>query len=98
MTPLSGVDTANGSKVIAFSNVDLQKIKIAGGGQDGGIFRHFSADRFLLSRGIFEPKGMFVAFVVSSQYISLHPHRQTSRHPDRHPDIRRLDSITQIHS
>jgi hypothetical protein len=65
--------TVHGSKVIAFSNVGLQKFKMAAGGQNGGLFRHRLADRFMLSRGIFVPKGIFVALVVSSQYISLHP-------------------------
>jgi hypothetical protein len=69
----SGVDISNGSKVTAFSNVGHQKFKMAAGGQNGGISRCRLADRFLFSRGIFVPKGMFVAFVVSSQYISLHP-------------------------
>jgi hypothetical protein len=64
-------------KVTAFPNVGLQKFKMAAGGQNGGIFRCRLADQFLLSRGLFVPKGMFVAFVVSSQYISLHPDRQT---------------------
>jgi hypothetical protein len=76
-----------GSKVVAFSNVGLHKFKMAAGGQNSRICRRRLADRFLLSRGILVPKGMFVAFVVSSQYISLHP--------DRHPSV---DSITQIHS
>jgi hypothetical protein len=65
----SEVDISNGSNVIAFSNVGLQKFKIAA----GGIFRRRLANRFLFSRGMFMPKGMFVAFVVLSQYISLHP-------------------------
>jgi hypothetical protein len=82
---------SNGSKVIAFSNVGLQKFKMAASSQNGGIFWCCLADRFLLSRGIFVPKGMFVAFVVSSQYISLHPDRQTYRHTS-------VDGITQIHS
>jgi hypothetical protein len=73
----SGVDISNGSKVIAFPNIGLQKFKMAAAGQNGGIFRCHLADRFLLSRCIFVPKGMFVAFVVSSQYISLHPYRHT---------------------
>jgi hypothetical protein len=34
------------------------------------------------TRGIFVPKGMFVAFVVSSQHISLHPYIHTSIHTD----------------
>jgi hypothetical protein len=42
-------------------------------------------------KSIFVPKGMFVAFVVSSQYISLHPDIQTYRHTS-------ADSKTQIHS
>jgi hypothetical protein len=75
------VDISNGSKVIAFSNVGLQKFKMAAK----------MADRFLLSRDIFMPKGMFVAFVISSQYISLHTYRRT--------DIQTsVDSITQIHN
>jgi hypothetical protein len=51
--------------------------------QDGGRrpkwrnYRRHLADRFILSIGIFLPKGMFVAFVVSSQYISLQPDRHT---------------------
>jgi hypothetical protein len=57
---------SNGSKVIAFSNVGLQKFKMADGGQNGGIFRRRLADRFILPRGIFVTKGMFVAFIVSS--------------------------------
>jgi hypothetical protein len=36
--PRSGVDISNGSKVIAFSIVGLQKFKMAAGGLDGGIF------------------------------------------------------------
>jgi hypothetical protein len=38
----------------------------------------------LFPRGIFVPNGKFVAFVVSSEYISLHTadrHRPTYRHP-----------------
>jgi hypothetical protein len=72
------VDTLNGSKVIVFSNVGLQKFKMAADHQNGGMFRHRLADRFLLSRGISVPKGMLVAFVVSSQYILLHPYRHPS--------------------
>jgi hypothetical protein len=54
---------------------------MAAGGQNGGIFPRRLADRFILSRGIFVPKGMFVAFVISSRYISLHPNiKQTSGH------------------
>jgi hypothetical protein len=34
----SGVDISNSSKVIAFSNIGLQKFKMAAGGQDGRIF------------------------------------------------------------
>jgi hypothetical protein len=63
---------SNGSKVIVFSNVGLQKFKMAAGGQNGGIFRRRLADLFLFSRGVFVARGMFVAFVVSSQYILLH--------------------------
>jgi hypothetical protein len=80
---LSGVDISNGSKVIAFSNVDLHKFKMAAGGQNGGIFQCHLADRFLLSRGIFLSRGMFVALVVSSQCISFH----TNIHTDMHPSI-----------
>jgi hypothetical protein len=36
---------------------------MAAEGQNGGIVRRRLADRFLLSRGIFVPKGMFVAYV-----------------------------------
>jgi hypothetical protein len=41
--------------VITFSNVDLQKFKMAAGGQNGRIFLHCLADRFILSRGIVVP-------------------------------------------
>jgi hypothetical protein len=77
----SGVDISNGLKVITFSNVGLQIFKMAAYGQNGEVFRRRLADRFILSRGIFVPKGMFVAFVVLSQYISLHPYIHTDIHP-----------------
>jgi hypothetical protein len=56
---------------------------MAAGGQDGGIFRRRLANRFMLSRGIFVPRGMFVAFVVSPLDISLYPDIQTDIHRHR---------------
>jgi hypothetical protein len=56
---------------------------MAAGGQNDGFFRRRFADRFLLSGGIFVPKGMFVAFVVSSQIILLH----TYIHPSIHTSV-----------
>jgi hypothetical protein len=70
-----------------YSIFNFWSSKIQDGGQNGGIFRRRLADRFPLSRAIFIPKGMFVAFVVSLQYILLHTDRQTY-----------VDSITQIRS
>jgi hypothetical protein len=45
---------------------------MATGSQNGGIFQHRLADRFPLSKGILVPNGMFVAFVVLPQYITIH--------------------------
>jgi hypothetical protein len=66
-----------------YSIFNCRSSEIQDGGQNGGNFRRHLTDRFLLSRGIFAPKGMFVAFAISSLYISL----QTSRHTYRHPSI-----------
>jgi hypothetical protein len=91
----SGVHISNSSKVIAFSNVGLRKFKMAADGQNGGISRRRLASRFLLSRGEFVLNEMIVAFVASSQYISLHTDIQTYRHTYRQTSV---DSIIQIHS
>jgi hypothetical protein len=91
---LLGIDTSNSSKVIAFWNIGLLKLKMAVDNSNGGLFWRRLAGRILLSRGIFVPKGMFVAFVVSSQ---LTTHFVTSRHTYIltyiHPTIANADSF-----
>jgi hypothetical protein len=62
----------------SFQMLVFLKFKMADSGQNGGIFPRCLADQFLLLRGISVPNGMFLAYVVLSQYILLHPYRHPS--------------------
>jgi hypothetical protein len=82
----SGVDISNGLNVIAFSNVSLQKFKMAASGQSGRIFRRRLADRFPLSRlkRYICAKGDICSIC---SFVTIHfvTYIQTSIHPDIHP-------------